>query len=115
MVFWGQLIIAASFFVTGGMILAGALTLVWLVLLTAAMGLVFAFLVFVRIGLAWAVPVTILPEVTTGMILNAIALSLLVTLAVLSAIGEYVIRNFLMTQKYPAYIVREIHRKPVEE
>ena len=44
MVFWGQLIIAASFFVTGGMILAGALTLAWLVLLTAAMGLVFAFL-----------------------------------------------------------------------
>ena len=44
MVFWGQLIIALSFFVTGTMILIGALTLVWLVLLTAVMGLVFAFL-----------------------------------------------------------------------
>ena len=44
MVMWGQLIIAASFFATGAMILAGALTLVWLVLLTAIMGLVFAFL-----------------------------------------------------------------------
>ena len=44
LVFWGQLIVATTFFVTGAMILAGALTLTWLVLLTAVMGLVFAFL-----------------------------------------------------------------------
>ena len=30
---------------------------------------------------------------------------------VAAAIGEYVLRNFLMTQRYPAYIVREIHQK----
>jgi glycosyltransferase involved in cell wall biosynthesis len=81
----------------------------------SALCLAFAFLFVVRIGFAWAVPVTVLPEVTTGMILNAVALSLLVTLAVLSAIGEYVMRNFLMTQKYPAYVVREIHQNPAEE
>ena len=44
MVFWGQFIIAISFFVTGTMILMGALTLLWLAVLTAVMGLVFAFL-----------------------------------------------------------------------
>lgn len=77
--------------------------------------LAFAFLFLVRIGFAWAVPISVLPEVTTGMILNAIALSLLVTLAVLSAIGEYVMRSFLMAQKYPAYVVREIHPDPAEE
>ena len=81
----------------------------------SALCLAFAFLFLVRIGFAWAVPITVLPEVTTGMILNAIALSLLVTLAVLSAIGEYVMRSFLMAQKYPAYVVREIHPHPAEE
>lgn len=81
----------------------------------SALCLAFAFLFLVRIGLAWAVPVTVLPEVTQGMILNAIALSLLVTLAVLSAVGEYVMRSFLMAQKYPAYVVREIHQDPPGE
>ena len=38
-----------------------------------------------------------------------------VTLAVLSAIGEYVMRSFLMAQKYPAYVVREIHPHPAEQ
>jgi hypothetical protein len=45
-------------------------------------------------------------------ILNAIAFSLLVVLSVLAAIGEYVMRNFLMTQRYPAYVIREVHEKP---
>jgi len=44
MVFWGQFIIAVSFFVTGGLIFIDALTLLGLALLTAVMGLVFAFL-----------------------------------------------------------------------
>ena len=33
-------------------------------------------------------------------------------LGVLSAIGEYVMRNFLVLQRYPAYVVREVHQKP---
>tara|TARA_B100000676_G_scaffold211207_1_gene207488 strand:+ start:726 stop:1988 length:1263 start_codon:yes stop_codon:yes gene_type:complete len=44
LLFWGQLIVAGSFFVTGAMILMDVLTLTGLVLLTAVMGLVFAFL-----------------------------------------------------------------------
>ncbi|MBW2416626.1 MAG: glycosyltransferase family 2 protein [Deltaproteobacteria bacterium] len=80
----------------------------------SALCLAFAFLFFLRIGFAWAVPINVLPEVTSGMILNAIAFGLLVTLAVLSAVGEYVMRSFLMAQKYPAYVIREIHEKPLE-
>jgi len=73
--------------------------------------LAFAVLFSMRIALAWAVPISILPEVTPGVILNAIALSLLLILSVLAAIGEYVMRNFLMTQRYPGYIIREVHQK----
>ena len=76
----------------------------------SAFCLAFAFLFLVRIAFAWTVPLTVLPEVTSGMILNAIAFGLLITLAVLSAIGEYVMRSFLMAQKYPAYVVREMHQ-----
>jgi len=67
---------------------------------------------FVRVILAWAMPFSILPEITTGLILNAILVHLLVTVAILSAIGEYVIRNFASLQAYPAYIIREKHQKP---
>jgi glycosyltransferase involved in cell wall biosynthesis len=74
----------------------------------------FAALFALRISLAWVVPVSILPEVTTGVILNALALSLLVLLSVLAAIGEYVMRNFLMSQRYPGYVIREIHEKGPE-
>jgi hypothetical protein len=41
------------------------------------------------------------------MILNVMVAGFLVVLSVLSAIGEYVMRNFLMTQRYPGYVVRE--------
>ena len=71
----------------------------------------FAALLAVRIALVWTVSIQILPVVTTGILLNAIAFSLLIVLSVLAAIGEYVMRNFLMTQRYPGYIIREIHQK----
>lgn len=69
-------------------------------------------LLLLRIALSWTLDVSILPTVTSGMLLNAIAFSLLLTLGVLSAVGEYVIRSFLMTLRYPAYVIREIHQKP---
>jgi hypothetical protein len=69
---------------------------------------------FVRVVLAWAMPFSILPEITAGLILNVILVHLLITVAVLSAIGEYVIRNFTSLQAYPAYIIREKHQKPLD-
>jgi len=65
----------------------------------------------VRIALAWVLPFSILEEITNGLILNVLALGLLVILAVLCAIGEFLIRSFNMLQRRPAYIIREIHRK----
>ena len=68
MLFWGQTIVALSFFVTGALIFLELLTLPLLVLLTAVMGLVFAFLSPAQ--QAWVgemVPQKILP--------NAVALS----------------------------------------
>ena len=66
---------------------------------------------FLRIVSAWLIPISVLPEITPGILLNALVLNLLILLAVLSGIGEYVIRNFLALQRYPAYVIREIHQK----
>jgi len=70
-----------------------------------------AVLFAVRIALAWTVPGSFLREVTPGLILNSIAVTFLVLLSVLAVIGEYVMRSFLMIQRYPAYVIRELHRK----
>ncbi len=64
-----------------------------------------------RIITAWIIPFSILREVTLGLILNLILVQLLLTMGVLSAIGEYVFRNFTSLQKYPIYIVRTLLRK----
>ena len=62
--------------------------------------------------LAWLVPFSIMPEVTPGMLLNALALNLLILLAILATIGEYVIRNFTTLQRHPASIEREVRSRP---
>ena len=64
-----------------------------------------------RLLASWPVPLSILAEVTPGLILNVIVLGLLLLLGVLSLIGEYVMRNFLMLQRYPGYVVRELRQK----
>lgn len=71
-----------------------------------------AFLFFLRIVLAWTVPIRILPEVTPGLILNAVAGFFLVLVGILAAIGEYVMRVFVASQKDPIYVIREIFQKP---
>jgi len=68
---------------------------------------------FIRIVFAWLVPFSILPEITNGLILNVILLHLLITIAILSAVGEYVIRNFTSLRAYPIYIIREKLQKPL--
>lgn len=68
-----------------------------------------------RVVFAWLRPFSILPEITTGLILNVLIAHLLVTVAILSAIGEYVIRNFTYLQAYPVYIIREKYQKPLDQ
>jgi hypothetical protein len=66
---------------------------------------------FVRIVAAFFSSFSILPEVTNGLLLNAIAMVLIVLLAVLSMIGEFTIRCFVMLQNNPVYAVREVLRR----
>jgi hypothetical protein len=49
--------------------------------------------------------------VTNALVLYAIMIGLLVTMAVLCALGEFSIRSFLALQQTPSYVVREILRK----
>ena len=79
--------------------------------LLSALCFLAAFLLLARIAIAWAVPFSVLPAVTPGLILNAVALHLLVSLAVLSAIGEYVIRSFVALRRDPIYVIRELLRR----
>ena len=72
---------------------------------------IFAILFFVRIALAWLFDFSVLQTITPGLILNAIIISLLITISVLCLIGEFVIRNFITSQKYPAYVIRVIFQK----
>lgn len=77
----------------------------------SAICLFFASLFLLRVLLSWVLPFSILKEVSLGLILNVQIFALLLLLAVLSAVGEYVVRNFIYLQKYPAYVIRDIHRK----
>jgi glycosyltransferase involved in cell wall biosynthesis len=52
---------------------------------------------------------SILPRVTPGLVLNTVVIGFLATLSVLAIIGEFVIRNFGMLQKKPAFVVREMY------
>jgi glycosyltransferase involved in cell wall biosynthesis len=70
-----------------------------------------SFLFIVRLGSELIFPFKLLSEVSNGLILNGIIISLLIVMAVLCIIGEFTIRSFLATQKYPYYIIREIVRR----
>jgi len=64
-----------------------------------------------RIVINWIFPFSILEEVTNGLILNTLFFSVLVLLTVMTAIGEYVIRNYIVLQQYPHYIVKLIKQR----
>ena len=64
-----------------------------------------------RIAAGFFSPFGILHEVTNGLILNALAMVLIVLLMVLSMVGEFTIRGFVMLQDNPGYAVRETLRR----
>ena len=64
-------------------------------------------LFLLRILSGFFFPFGFLDKVTGGLVLNALVLSVLVLLAVLSLIGEFTIRCFVSLQQNPAYIIRE--------
>jgi len=68
-------------------------------------------LLLLRVLLSVFFPGSLLAEVSNGLLLNAVAFSLLIVLAVLSIAGEYVIRTYRMVRRDPAYVVRKIRRR----
>ena len=64
-------------------------------------------LLALRLLLYSSFPITILPTVNNGLLLNAIIIALLVNVALLSMIGEFAIRSFFRHKAIPLYIVRE--------
>lgn len=74
---------------------------------TALLCLIVALLLVLRILLYRFYPVMILPSVSTGLLLNAIVVGLLITVAMLSVVGEFAIRSFFAHRDAPLYIVRE--------
>jgi hypothetical protein len=75
---------------------------------TRAGCLLLALLVVLRVLLGFFSGFKILSEVTPGILLNAIAVSVLLILGALSILGEFVVRVFLMQRRLPRYIIRTI-------
>ena len=53
-----------------------------------------------------------LRSVSNGLLLNALLISLLITVGVLCMIGEFAIRSFLIGRNLPFYVVRQARRRP---
>ncbi len=77
----------------------------------AAAGALFA----LRIALGFFLDFNVMSEVTNGLLLNAVVITLLVLLAVLALVGEFAIRSFVILRGEPAYIVRETLRRGGED
>ncbi len=77
--------------------------------------LLLACLLAIRLGLSFFVPFSILSETTPGLILNFVIFSFLVLLSSLCAVGEFTIRTFVIVQKDPAYVVRNLYTKKTHE
>jgi glycosyltransferase involved in cell wall biosynthesis len=72
--------------------------------------LALALLFALRIAVSFVADTSIL-DTTPGLILNVVIAGTLFSVAVLSAIGEFVVRNFITLQRKPAFVVREILRR----
>jgi len=79
--------------------------------LLAGLCFVFAIGLIIRVFAGYFFQFSILPDVTTGLILNGIIICTLIGVAILSSIGEFVIRNFIILQRKPAFIIREIIKR----
>ena len=73
--------------------------------------LLFAALFMVRLLLAGILPFSVLHEITNGLLLNVLVISILLTLGALSVVGEFLIRTYNTTQQYPAYIIRTLRQR----
>jgi glycosyltransferase involved in cell wall biosynthesis len=70
-----------------------------------------ALLFIVRVVVANFTMVQILPQITHGLLLNAILIGFLIDTALICAVGEFAIRTFSSSRRLPIYIVRERWRR----
>ena len=77
----------------------------------AALCLIFAALFCARVLLGYVFPIRILDSISNGLILNAVLISLLITIGVMCMIGEFAIRSFLIDRNLPLYVIREVRRR----
>ncbi len=70
-----------------------------------------ALLFTLRVMIGWLFPFSILGDITNGFLLNALIVGLFILIAILCAIGEFVIRSFLVLQRDPIYIVKEMLKR----
>jgi glycosyltransferase involved in cell wall biosynthesis len=77
----------------------------------AAACVLLSLLFLLRVFAGFFLPFRIMEEVTNGLILNMLVIVLLVLAAVLSLIGEFTIRCFVMLRQRPGYIVRRQRRR----
>lgn len=68
-------------------------------------------LLVARVVVDWWIPMAFLPEVTNGLLLNAIAIALLVTTSIQALMGELILRSFTKLRARPAYVVRRTLRR----
>ena len=79
--------------------------------LVAVVCLIAALLFIVRVAVDSLTPFKVLPEITNGLLLNAIVIAFLIETALICAVGEFAIRNFTLGRKLPIYVVRERWRR----
>jgi len=77
----------------------------------AILCLSFATLFGLRILMGTVLPIRILGSVTNGLLLNVILISLLITVGIMSMIGEFAIRSFVIGRNLPFYVIREVQRR----
>lgn len=74
--------------------------------LLSIVSVLFGLLILVRIAVGWLYPGNVLAYVSNGLILNVIALNIFVTLAGLSAVGEFTFRAHSRSERDPIYVIR---------
>ena len=72
-----------------------------------------AFAFVVRLSADWVLPFSIMSKISNGLVLNVLVFTFLLTLSVLAAIGEFLIRSYYMLQRHPVYIIRTILQKTI--
>jgi len=74
-----------------------------------------ALLLSIVVPLNWLLPFSVLAKIVRYLFCDLNVFSLLLIVGMLFAVGEFVTRNYMVSQQHPAYIIRTILRRPGPE